>query len=183
VYPATPADAKGLLKSAIRSNNPVLFVESQRLYPSKGVVSDDPDLLVPIGSARVARPGRDATIVGWGPAIIDAIDAAETLASEHGIDTEVIDLRSLVPLDMDTVLASVRKTGRAIIVHEAHYSFGWGAEVAARLTDACFYDLIAPPQRVTSKDAPFPFNRTLEAFVMPSVADIVAAGRRLMKDY
>ena len=113
-----PADAKGLLKSAIRTNNPVLFVESQGLYPTKGVVPED-EYLVPIGQARVAREGTDVTIVAWGPAVLDALAAAETLAAEHGVAAEVIDLRSLVPLDMETVLASVRKTGRCVVASQA----------------------------------------------------------------
>ena len=118
VYPATATDAKGLLKSAIRTNNPVLFVESQSLYPVKDVVPEE-EYLVPIGQARVAREGADVTLVGWGPAVRDLLAAAETLAAEHGVAAEVIDLRSLVPLDMETVLASVRKTGRCVVASQA----------------------------------------------------------------
>ncbi len=175
VYPATPADAKGLLKSAIRSNNPVLFVESQRLYPSKGVVSDDPDLLVPIGLARVARPGRDATIVGWGPALIDAIDAAETLASEHGIDAEVIDLRSLVPLDMDAVLASVRKTGRCVVASQAVLVGSFVNEIVARIQSEAFDYLDGPVGRVGAVAGISPQAESLERAYLPSAAAIVQA--------
>ena len=175
VYPATPADAKGLLKSAIRTNNPVLFVESQGLYPSKGVVPEGPELLVPIGSARVARPGQDATIVGWGPAIIDALSAAETLASEHGIDVEVIDLRSLVPLDIDTVLASVKKTGRCVVASQAVLVGSFVNEIVARIQSEAFDFLDGPVGRVGAVAGISPQAESLERAYLPRTADIVQA--------
>lgn len=181
VAPFDPADAKGLLTAAIEDGGPVVFLEHKLLYNRKGEVPEGRHV-VPLGKARVRRTGKDVTLIALSRMVAYAEEAAAALGTE-GIDAEVIDLRSVVPLDMETLESSLRKTGRAAIVHEAHHSFGWGAEVAARLTDTCFYDLIAPVLRVASKDVPFPFNRTLEAFVMPSVADIVAAGRRLMTDY
>ncbi len=136
---------------------------------------DDPDLLVPIGSARVARPGRDATIVGWGPAIIDAIKAAETLASEHGIDTEVIDLRSLVPLDIDTVLASVRKTGRCVVASQAVLVGSFVNEIVARIQSEAFDYLDGPVGRVGAAAGISPQAESLERAYLPSAANLVQA--------
>ncbi len=174
VYPATPADAKGLLKAAIRTNNPVLFVESQALYPTKGVVPDD-DRLAPIGVARVARAGADATVVAWGPAVPDALAAAERLAGEQGIETEVIDLRSLVPLDMATVLASVRKTGRCVVASQAILVGSFVNEIVARVQLEAFDFLDAPVGRVGAANGISPQAEGLERAFLPTAADIVAA--------
>ncbi len=174
VYPATPADAKGLLKAAIRTNNPVLFVESQALYPTKGVVPDD-DRLEPIGVARVARAGADATVVAWGPAVLDALAAAERLAAEQGIETEVIDLRSLVPLDMATVLASVRKTGRCVVASQAILVGSFVNEIVARVQLEAFDFLDAPVGRVGAANGISPQAEGLERAFLPTAADIVAA--------
>lgn len=174
VYPSTPADAKALLKSAIRTSNPVLFVESQGLYGTKGPVGG-PDHLEPIGAARVARTGADATIVAWGPAVPDALAAAEALAAEDGIETEVIDLRSLVPLDMDTVLASVRKTGRVVVAAQAILTGSFANEVVARIQSEAFDDLDGPVGRVGAKPGISPQAEGLERAFLPGAADIRAA--------
>jgi 2-oxoisovalerate dehydrogenase E1 component len=174
VYPATAADAKGLLKSAIRTNNPVMFVESQGLYSTTGVVPDG-DHLVPIGLARVAREGADATIVAWGPAVLDALAAAERLKAEQGIETEVIDLRSLVPLDMETVLRSVRKTGRCVVASQAILVGSFVNEIIARVQFEAFDDLDAPVGRVGAANGISPQAETLERAFLPTPDDIYAA--------
>ena len=174
VYPATPADAKGLLKSAIRTNNPVMFVESQALYPSKGVVPEG-DLLVPIGKARIAREGSDATLVAWGPAVLDALAAAETLAAERGISAEVIDLRSLVPLDMETVLASVRKTGRCVVASQAILVGSYVNEIVARVQLEAFDFLDGPVGRIGAAAGISPQAESLEKAFLPTAGDIVRA--------
>jgi 2-oxoisovalerate dehydrogenase E1 component len=175
VYPATPADAKGLLKSAIRSNNPVLFVESQGLYPTKGAVPLGPDELVEIGRARVARAGEDATVVAWGPAVPDALAAAELLHSEHGLGVEVVDLRSLVPLDMDTVLASVRKTGRCVVASQAVLIGSYVNEIVARIQSEAFDDLDAPVGRIGAANGISPQAEGLERAFLPNPGDIARA--------
>lgn len=174
VYPATAADAKGLLKSAIRTNNPVVFVESQSLYSTNGAVPDG-DVLVPIGRARVAREGRDATIVGWGPAVPDALVAADVLAAEHGVSVEVVDLRSLVPLDIDTVLASVRKTGRVVVAAQAIAVGSFANEVIARIQAEAFDDLDGPIGRVGAAPGISPQAESLERAFLPGPTDIVEA--------
>ena len=174
VYPSNPADAKGLLKSAIRTNNPVMFVESQGLYMTKGVVPDG-DAVVPIGKAAIVRPGSDATIVSWGPAVLDALAAAQTLHDEHEIDAEVIDLRSLVPLDMETVLASVRKTGRCVVASQAVISTSFVNEVLARIQIEAFDDLDGPIQRVGALAGISPQAETLERAFLPNAGHIVDA--------
>ena len=174
VYPATAADAKGLLKSAIRSNNPVLFVESQGLYPVKGVVPEG-EYLVPIGQARVAREGTDVTLVGWGPAVPDLLAAAETLAAEHGVAAEVIDLRSLVPLDMETVLASVRKTGRCVVASQAVLVGSYVNEVVARIQLEAFDFLDGPVGRIGAANGISPQAESLERAFLPNAGDVVRA--------
>lgn len=178
-YPATAADAKGLLKSAIRSDDPVLFVESQALYATRGIVPDDPEHLVPLGVACVAREGSDATIVAWGPAVLDALAAAETLAAE-GIACEVIDLRTLVPLDMETVLASVRKTGRCVVASQAVLIGSYVNEIVARIVDEAFDDLDAPVARVGARNGISPQAQGLERAFLPSADEIAAAVRGLI---
>ncbi|MBA3236562.1 MAG: pyruvate dehydrogenase [Chloroflexi bacterium] len=174
VYPSNPADAKGLLKAAIRTNNPVMFVESQGLYTTKGAVAEG-DVVVPIGRAAIARAGSDATIVSWGPAVLDSLAAAQSLQDDHGISAEVIDLRSLVPLDIDTVLASVRKTGRCVVASQAVISSSFVNEVLARVQIEAFDDLDGPVQRVGALAGISPQAESLERAFLPNAGDIVAA--------
>ncbi len=178
VYPATPADAKGLLKSAIRDNNPVLFVESQLLYNLKGPVPGD-EHLVPVGTADIKRAGDDITLVTWGPALHDCLAAAATLAAE-GRAAEVVDLRSLAPLDMETVLASVRKTGRCVVVSQAVNTGSFTAEVASRVVAEAFDFLDAPVLRVGAKDGIAPQSHILEQAFLPGADDIVAACKEIL---
>ncbi len=178
VYPATAADAKGLLKTAIRSDDPVLFVESQGLYPTKGVVPDG-EHLVPFGQARIAREGSDATIVAWGPAVVDALAAADRLAAEDDLSVEVVDLRSLVPLDMETVLASVRKTGRCVVASQAILIGSYVNEIVARIQLEAFDDLDAPVGRIGAANGISPQAEVLERAFLPGPDDIVAAVRDL----
>jgi len=174
VYPATPADAKGLLKSAIRTNNPVLFVESQGLYPTKGIVPEE-EYLVPIGQARIAREGTDVTLVGWGPAVPDLLAAAETLAAERGISAEVIDVRSLVPLDMETVLTSVRKTGRCVVASQAVLVGSFVNEIVARIQLEAFDYLDGPVGRIGAANGISPQAESLERAFLPNAGDVVRA--------
>ncbi len=180
VTPTTPYDAKGLLKSAIRDPNPVIFFEHKRLYARKGVVPAD-DYTVPIGVASVCRAGEQVTVVANQMLVVQALEAAVTLA-EEGIGLEVIDVRSISPLDMATISASVRKTGRLLIAHEANRTAGWGAEVAARVAEADFHYLDAPILRVAAKDAPIPFSEVLERAILPQTSEIEAAARALVAD-
>ena len=179
VYPSNPADAKGLLKSAIRTNNPVLFVESQGLYPAKGVVPDG-EYLVPIGVAKVVRDGTDVTLVSWGPAVPDALAAADRLAAEDGVEAEVIDLRSLVPLDMETVLASVRKTGRCVVASQAVLMGSFVNEVVARIQGEVFDYLDAPVARIGAANGISPQAENLERAFLPNAGDIYEAAKRLL---
>jgi 2-oxoisovalerate dehydrogenase E1 component len=179
VYPSNPADAKGLLKSAIRTNNPVLFVESQGLYSTKGVVPEG-DYLEPLGVARVVRQGTDATIVAWGPAVVDALTAAERLKAEQGVETEVIDLRSLVPLDMETVLASVRKTGRCVVASQAVLIGSFVNEIVARIQLEAFDYLDAPVGRIGAANGISPQAEGLEKAFLPNAGDIYAAVAALL---
>lgn len=165
--PATPADAKGLLKAAIRDDNPVAFIEHRGLYWSRGEVPDG-EHLVPFGQARVCRQGADLTVVASSRMVGVALEAAETLTSEQGIDVEVIDPRTLVPLDLDTIAASVRKTGRLVVAHEAVESAGFGAELAARVQEAAFDYLDGPILRVGAPFAPVPASPVLEKAFVPS---------------
>ncbi|HEX5590724.1 MAG TPA: dehydrogenase E1 component subunit alpha/beta [Candidatus Limnocylindrales bacterium] len=174
LYPATPEDAKGLLKSAIRTNNPVLFVESQGLYGTKGVVPDE-ETLTPIGVARVARRGTDVTLVGWGPAVPDLLTAAAALEAEHGISCEVIDLRSLVPLDIGTVLDSVRRTGRCVVASQAVLIGSFVNELIARIQAEAFDDLDGPIGRVGAANGISPQAEGLERAFLPGPDDIVRA--------
>jgi pyruvate/2-oxoglutarate/acetoin dehydrogenase E1 component len=175
VMPSTPYDARGLLKSAIRDDDPVIFIEHKLLYFTKGEVPSQ-EYLIPLGTAEVKRPGRDITVVTWSHMVLRALKAAETLAAE-GIEAEVIDLRTIFPLDMETVLASVRKTNRALITHEAVRRGGVGAEIAARIQHEAFDYLDAPVERVGALDVPIPYSKPLEEFVLPDEAKIVAAAK------
>ena len=176
--PATCADAKGLLKTAVRDDNPVMFLEHEVLYNAKGEVPSG-ELMVPFGEARVVHPGRDATIVTYSLMVLKALRAAEELSAQ-GIEAEVIDLRTLVPLDMETVLASVRRTNRALVVQEGWPVCGMASEIAARIQEEAFDDLDAPVRRLTGKPVPMPYNKKLEALAIPQVADIVAEVKRLV---
>ncbi len=177
VAPATCADAKGLIKSAIRDDDPVLFMESETLYNLKGDCPEDPDFLVPFGKANVARPGKDVTIVSWSRLVHVSLQAAEQLAKE-GIDAEVVDLRSLRPLDEEAIVASVTKTHRAVIAYEGWPYGGVGGEIVDRIQRLAFDDLDAPVERVTTLDYPMPYNAKLEQHVIPSAERIVQAAKR-----
>ena len=177
VMPATPADAKGLLTAAIREDDPVMFIEHKLLYRTKGQVPQG-EHVVPLGSADVKRAGRDLTIVTWSREVLFALEAAEKLAAD-GIEAEVIDLRSLVPLDRESVLSSVRRTHRALVVHEAIKRGGYGGEIAAMIAEEAFDDLDAPPRRLAGLDTPIPYAQHLEKTVVPQVEDIVRAAKEL----
>jgi pyruvate dehydrogenase E1 component beta subunit len=176
VAPYSAADAKGLLKAAIRDPNPVVFLEHEMLYGQSGEVPKLDDYLVPIGKARIARAGRDVTLIAWSHGMTYALKAADQLASE-GIDAEVIDLRTLRPLDTDTLIASVQKTGRAVVIEEGWQQNGVGAEIAARLMEHAFDYLDAPVKRVSGKDVPMPYAANLEKLALPSVAEVVEAAK------
>lgn len=178
--PATPADAKGLLRTAIRGEDPVLFFEHKMLYAVKGEVPDDPDFSVPFGQAVVRREGRDVTVIAIGGMLPKALEAAETLAGE-GIAVEVVDPRTLVPLDRETLIASVRKTSRVVIVHEAHKRLGPGAEIVALFAEEAIGYLDGPIVRVAAKNVPLPYSPELENYVLPQTQDIVEAARGLAR--
>jgi pyruvate dehydrogenase E1 component beta subunit len=176
--PATPADAIGLLKTAIRSDDPVVFIEHKALYAMKGEVPDG-EHLVPFGAANLVRPGINLTIVTYSRMLHVAMEAAQTLAAE-GIEAEVIDLRTLNPLDMDTVLSSVRKTRRAIVLNEAHRTAGFCSELAARITEELFDILEAPVARIAAKDVPVPAT-LLEKLSIPSADEVCETARALVQ--
>lgn len=181
VAPSTAGDALGMLKSAIRDPNPVIFLEHRFLYRrEKDTIAEDIDYLVPLGKARVVREGELITVLTWGWTVGEALAAADEVAKEN-ISVEVVDLRSLVPLDEETVLGSVRKTGKVLIVHEATGTAGFGAELAARVADLCFEDLDGPVRRLTYPDRASPYNKTLERSLLPDRAKISAAIRRLAR--
>lgn len=177
--PSTPADAAGLLRTAIRDDNPVMFFEHKALYARKGDVPDDPEYLIPFGKADVKRAGTDVTIVANLLYVSRALEAADELEKE-GIHAEVIDPRTLVPLDIDTIIESVKKTGRLVVVHEAHRNAGWGAEIAAQVTEAAFPYLDAAPVRLGTAPCPLPFNLGLENAATPQVADIIKAAKAVL---
>ncbi len=179
LYPATPADAKGLLKSAIRSNDPVIFLEHELLYNCKGEVPDDPDYVIPIGTAEVKRSGDQITIVAYARMTVLALEVAKLLESE-GISCEVVDLMSLAPLDTETILTSVRKTGRAVVVDECWSTCGLGAEITSRIYTHCFDILKAPVKRESGLDVPMPYSRHIEKLCIPQVDTIVRAVREVM---
>ena len=179
VAPGTAADAKGLLKSAIRDDDPVFFIEHATLYQAKGEVPDDEDFLVPIGVSDVKREGKDVTIVSYSKMLQTSLEAAKQLA-EEGIQAEVIDLRTLRPLDTRPVVESVKKTNRMVVVEEGWRAFGVGAEVAARVTELAFDYLDAPIRRVAQAEVPLPYNRRLEQMALPQVADVIHAVKDVM---
>jgi pyruvate/2-oxoglutarate/acetoin dehydrogenase E1 component len=174
--PSTPADAKGLLKTALRSDNPTIFLEYKLLYAIEDDVPDDPDYTVPFGKARIHREGRDVTIIATGRMLHFALDAAKILADE-GIEAEIIDPRTLSPLDLGTMVTSVKRTARAVVVDEAVMTCSAASEIAASLSELCFGWLDAPIRRVASPHMPKPFTPPLEALSIPDVAAIVAAAR------
>lgn len=179
VVPATPADAKGLMAAALREPNPVLFHSVNSLGFQRGEVPLDPDFIVPIGKGVVRRAGNAITAITYGSMVDRTLAAADRVADE-GIDIEVIDLRSLVPLDWELVLSSVRRTHRAMVVHEAVKTAGPGAEIAAQIQERLFFELEAPILRVAAKDVPLPQNGDLEQLCIPSIDEIADAARRLM---
>ena len=174
IAPSTAADAKGLLKAAIRDPNPIIFLENEILYGQSFPVPKLDDYVLPIGKAKIARAGNDVTIVSWSIGMTYALKAAEKLA-EEGIEAEVIDLRTLKPMDTDTIIASVQKTGRAVTVEEGWQQSGVGAEIAARIMEKAFDYLDAPVARVSGKDVPMPYAANLEKLALPSVDEIVEA--------
>ena len=175
VMPATVTDARDLLIAAVEDPNPVVFVESRRLYGMKGAPDEDP---LPLGRARVARPGDDVTVVTWGQMLRECLKAAE----QSSASLEVIDLRSLVPLDMDTVLRSAERTGRLLVVHEAVQDFGAGAEIAARAGEELYDVLLAPVRRIGAPTVPMPFNPDLERSLLPSAAAVAAGAEALVRE-
>ncbi len=179
VAPSTSADAKGLLKSAIRDPNPVVFLENELLYGTHGDVPKGDDFLIPIGKARIARAGKDATVVSFARGMVYALEAAERLAKE-GIEVEVIDLRTLRPLDLATVLSSVKKTNRIVTVEEAWPVCSVGSEICAQVAMQAFDDLDAPPVKVSGADVPMPYAANLEKLALPSVDQVVAAVKQVM---
>ncbi len=179
VAPSTPADAKGLLKTAIRCNDPVMYIEQATMYSDKGEVPDDPEFLLPIGKAEVKRPGKDVTIISYSKMMTVSLKAAAQLADE-GVDCEVIDLRWLRPLDMETIYNSFKKTNRAVIVEEGWATYGLSAELAARIYAECFDYLDAPIQRVAQKEAPLPYSAPLEKYMIPKPEDVIAGVRKVL---
>lgn len=179
VSPGTPEDAKGLLKSAIRSDNPILFIEHAAMYQSRGEVPEG-EYTIPIGVSKIQRPGTDVTIVTYCKGLELSMKAAEELAGQ-GIEVEIVDLRTLRPLDMKPVLESFKKTNRAVVVEEGWRSYGVGAEVSSRLYEDAFDYVDAPILRVAQKEVPLPYNRILEQSALPQVPDIVAAVKEVMK--
>ncbi|GLS18785.1 pyruvate dehydrogenase complex E1 component subunit beta [Labrys miyagiensis] len=179
VAPHSAADYKGLLKAAIRDPNPVVFLENEILYGHSGPVPKLDDFVVPIGKAKVVKPGKDVTLVAWSIGMTYVLKAAEALASE-GIDAEVIDMRSLRPLDTATVIASVQKTARCVVLEEGWQQSGVGSEIAARVNEQAFDYLDAPVARVSGKDVPMPYAANLEKLALPSVADVVGAAKAVL---
>jgi len=179
VSPGTPEDAKGLLKSAIRSDDPVLFIEHATMYQVRGDVPDG-EYTVPIGVSKIQRPGSDVTIVTYSKGLELSLKAAEELAKD-GIEAEVVDLRTLRPLDMAPVLESFKKTNHAVVVEEGWKSFGVGSEIASRIYEEAFDYVDAPILRVAQKEVPLPYNRTLEQLALPQAPDIVAAVKEVTK--
>jgi pyruvate dehydrogenase E1 component beta subunit len=179
VMPATAYDAKGLLKTAIRDDNPIVFIEGETLYNTTWEVPAEEEHLIPLGVADIKREGKDVTLIAWSKMVWTCLDAAKALA-EQGIDAEVVDPRTLRPLDVDTLAQSVRKTGRCVIVEVGWPVAGFGAEIAYQMQKLCMDSLDAPIERVTSDDVPMPYAKVLEDEVQPQVKDVVAAVRRVL---
>src|SRR5262245_21129064 len=181
VAPSNPADAKGLLRTAIDDDDPVVFLENKAITPSRGEVPDD-DYRIPLGSAQVVHEGTDVTLVTYSVMAVHGQKAVGVLAEEHGISAELIDLRTLWPLDFDTIATSVAKTGRAVVAHEAWHTGGFGAELSARIGEELFESLQAPVVRLGAARAPIPFAPSLESAVVPGVAALVNAAVRALSD-
>lgn len=177
--PSTAEDAAGLLRAAIRDDNPTIMIEHKALYTQKSEVPDDPEFMIPWGKGRVFREGKDCTIIATHTYVKKSLDAAEELAKD-GIDCEVIDPRTLVPLDIDLLSSSVKKTGRCVVVHEAHRTCGVGAEISSQLYEQAFCYLDAPIERLGAKQCPLPFNLGLENAVVPQPEDIINAVKRTL---
>ena len=178
VVPTTPYEAKGLLKMAIRDDDPVMFLENEALYGNRGEVPAD-DYVLPFGKADIKREGRDCTIVAWGQGCLTALAAAEVLAKEHGIEVEVVDPRTLRPLDLETIVKSVRKTGYCVTVETGYPTCGIGAELAALIGEHCFDDMDNHVMRVASLDVPMPYSKPLMQHVLPGVGRVIEAVRKV----
>jgi pyruvate dehydrogenase E1 component beta subunit len=178
VMPSTPGDAKGLLKTSIRDDDPVIFIEQERMYGNKGEVPDDPEFTIPLGLAHIKREGTDATIVARSLMVPVAMKAAELLA-EQGISCEVIDPRTIRPLDIDTIVESVKKTNRVVVAEESHPFCGVGAEISVKIMERAFDYLDAPVKRVSGMDVPMPYAKNLEHLAIPDVDQLVAAVREV----
>ena len=176
--PSTPADAKGLLKTSIRDDDPVIFIEQERMYGNKGEVSEDPEFTIPLGLADIKREGTDATIVARSLMVPVALKAAEQL-QEQGISCEVIDPRTIRPLDIDTIVESVKKTNRVVVAEESHPFCGVAAEISMEIMERAFDYLDAPVKRVSGVDVPMPYAKNLEELVIPDVNQLVAAVREV----
>ncbi len=179
VSPGTPADAKGLLKSAIRSDDPVLFIENATLYQAKGEVPEDEDYLEPIGKSKIQREGEDVTIVAYSKTVQLAMEAADMLA-EDGIEAEIVDLRSLRPLDMEPVIESFKRTNRAVVAEEGWRGYGVGSEVSARIYELAFDYVDAPVKRVAQAEVPLPYNQRLEQLAIVQTEDIYNAAKEVI---
>jgi len=179
VAPGTPQDAKGLLKAAIRCDDPVLFIEHATLYQTRGEVPDG-DFTIPIGKSTVQRPGSDVTIVTYSKMLEVSLKAAERLSKEDGIEVEIVDLRTLRPLDMEPVIESFKKTNRAVVVEEGWKSFGVGSEIVSRIYEEAFDYVDAPVKRVAQKEVPLPYNRSLEQMALPQVEDVISAVKEVL---
>jgi pyruvate dehydrogenase E1 component beta subunit len=178
VMPSTPADAKGLLKSSIRDDDPVIFIEQERMYGQKGEVPDDPEFVIPLGVGEIKREGKDATIVARSLTVPIALKAAEALEKE-GVSCEVIDPRTIRPLDIDLIVNSVKKTNRLVVVEESHPFCGIAAEISTAVTERAFDYLDAPVKRVSGADAPMPYAKNLEDLAIPTADTVVAAVREV----
>jgi len=179
VCPSTPRDAKGMLKTAIRDDNPVIFIENPGLYAIKGDVPDDEDFTVPFGESHVVREGSDVTIIAWSRMAVESMKAADKLEKE-GISAEIVDVKSLLPMDTDTIFASVRKTHRALVVQEDWRSGSFSAEIAARIGENCFDDLDAPVMRDCGLNVPMPYAANLEQLCIPHASDIIERVHQLL---
>lgn len=179
VAPSTPADAKGLLKTAIRSDDPILFVEQATMYSERGEVPDDPDFLLPVGKSDVKRRGKDVTLIAYSKMVGVSLKAAQQLAAD-GIECEVIDLRWLRPLDLEPVFESFKQTNRAVVVEESWLTYGVGSEISARITEECFDYMDAPVKRVAQKEVPLPYNGDLERYALPKPSDVVEAVKSIL---
>jgi len=182
VMPSTPADAKGLLKTSIRDDDPIMFIEHEGLYPVKGEVPEDDDFTIPLGVADIKREGSDVTVVAYSRMVHVALEAASSLEKEDGVSVEIVDPRTLKPFDIDAVMKSVEKTGRLIIVEEDCRTGGVGAEIAASVGERAFYSLDAPILRVAGADVPMPYSKQLEQSAIPHAEDVIHAVKKILTE-